>query len=227
VSPEIKVADIWNYPDRSLSKYFSIFERAKGYTATPSKVFDEKRYIGILALLGDGVGAVIKYPDDDGADKGNWSVITNPVRGTPPQCVIDHNDSSDCEWSIAPGVSVDLLRLELPTIQSGFFRIVYFASSNLLVLEIHGSANGSTWTYLTGANKANNSIEEVLLYVPGYKYYKLVAYNSSDVSRSIRLYTVELYPAIPMPIVKEYESGARIMAIAHNGHYYLAEVIRV
>jgi hypothetical protein len=216
--------DIWNYPARTLTEKFTIIERAKGYTSGGSKVLDDTRlFNGVIVIRGSGYGCIAKYYDDDVVPSKTFTAITTPSGGTFPSDLIDHNDSTGCQWSIS-STTTDLFRVDFGSSVTGFLRVVATGTSSGATLIVYGSNDGTTWTQIASVTHGL-SVVDIAVFVGGYRYVKISEYAGASYTATI--YTVEFYPAGPLPVSRSFSNLAGRVLVYVNGYYQVLEVISV
>jgi len=221
-------SDIWNYPTRTLTEI--VIERARGYSSGVSKIVDERRFVnGVLYLWGSGKGCIVIVPDDDIISQYTLTVVTAPTSGTAPTCFTDHNDATECYWTIPSSATVDIVRIDVGSSSVGL--VLRFCTKggvgNAITLYVHGSNDGTTWTQLYYQVLTTINME-IFWYVAGYRYYKISAYNSNAADVNYYLASLETYPVSSLPCSRKFSNiGARIVVFVYNGYYQLLEVVSV
>jgi len=224
--PPFPASDIWSYPVRKLTERFAVIERSRGYSSGLSKIYDEIRFINaILYLLGSGRGAIVIIPDDDIAYNKTWTVITAPNTGTAPTCVTDHNDSTNCSWSVGASAVTDLLSVDLGASMTGALRIVYRTNYTDLYVEVYVSNDNATWTKIYSV-ASGISIYDDFVYINNYRYIKISFNNTATVSHAGDIFSIEFYPDTTLSISRSFSSvSKRITVFVYGAYYQLLEVI--
>jgi len=211
-------------PDIAGQRYY-VTERARGYSSGFSKIYDEGRFINaVLYLLGSGRGAIVLIPDDDIAYNKTWTVITAPGSGTAPSCVTDHNDSTNCGWSVGASSSIDLLSVDLGSQMNGILRFVHYTTSAYLTVRLSVSNDNVTWTEIWSAY--STSFTETFVYINGYRYLKFSFRNTYSSAITGYLYSIEFYPDTILSISRSFSNVVKRVAVfVNNAYYQLLEVI--
>jgi len=223
-------SDIWNYPTRTLTERFTVIERSKGWVTGVSKIVDELRFVNaVLHLRGSGKGCIVIVPDDDIISQYTLTVVTAPTSGTAPVCFTDHNDATECYWTISAGATADIVTIDVGSSSVELFlRFVTKCSSvNAITLYLYGSNDRTTWTQLYSlVLSIGNS--EVFYYATGYRYYKFSAYNSTTGDAYYYLASLEAYPASSLPCSRKFSNTvARIVVLGYKAYWQLLEVVSV
>jgi len=223
-------SDIWNHPTRTLTERFAVIERARGYSSGLSKLVDEKRFVNaVLYLWGSGKGGIVIIPDDDTISQYTLTVVSAPTRGTAPVCFTDHNDATDCYWTISAGATADIVMIDVGSSSVELFLRLYTKSdvSNTITLYVYGSNDGTTWTQQY-SQVLPTSYTDIFYYVTGYRYYKISAYNSAATNYTFYLASLETYPVSSLPCSRKFSNtAARIVVLVYNAYYQLLEVVSV
>jgi len=208
---------------------YAVFERAKGYSSSFSKIYDEVRWINaVLMLLGSGIGNISVVPADDVAYNKTYKAVNNPSSGTFPSCITDHNDTTYCSWS-GGTLPYDLFYVDMGSAWSGMIRVYqYNYSLTSPYLKVYGSNDASTWTLVSTVAIASG-YAEAFTYVSGYRYYK-VTVDAQGYSGGwyVNIYSFEAYPSTSLPINRQFTNqGVRVVVFVYNSYYQLLEVISI
>ena len=224
--PPFPAGDVWSYPSRKLTERFVIIERARGYSSSFSKIYDEARFINaVLYLLGSGRGAIAVIPDDDIVYNKTWTVITAPVSGTAPDCVTDHNDSTNCSWNVNPSSFIDLLSVDLGSQATGILRIVHYTTDAYLTVRLSVSNDNVTWTEIWNAY-SSAGVTESFIYINGYRYLKFSFRNTYSSAITGYLYSIEFYPDTILSISRSFSNVVkRVVVFVYGAYYQFLEVI--
>ena len=206
-----------------VSERLVIFERARGYTSSASKVLDETRiFNGVIRVHGSGYGAIARYWADDIAPSRTFKAIATPLGGgTFPTDLIDHDDSTGCQWSVT-GVPTDLFTIDFGSSVTGFLRVVASGGGTGTTLIVYGSNDGTTWTQISSVQHGTAKTE-IAVFVNGYRYVKIGGVSGP----TITIYTVEFYPATSLPTSRSFSNVTSRVFVFAIGYYHVFEVITV
>jgi len=228
--PPFPAGDVWSYPSRKLTERFVIIERARGYSSSFSKIYDEARFINaVLYLLGSGRGAIVLIPDDDVAYNKTFTLLRSVASGTFPQCITDWNDATYCQWSITTYLTTDLFYVDMGASWSGMIRAyVYNSGITGLNLLIFGSNDASTWTQVSSVSgPESGAYGDIFSYVSGYRYYKFSTSASLVASGAyLNVYSFEAYPDSSLSLNRSFIGrSVRLAVFVYGAYYQLLEVI--
>ena len=220
-------ADVWNHPRRTLTQVFTVFERGKGSSSGLVKVLDEDRaFSSTIYVLGDCRACVAVINADDVVSTKTGTQITAPDTGYSLSAVYDKDDSTYAMWTIPANSTRDLFSVDFGSAFAGVFRVRgYFQSSDLFI-EIHGSNDGSTWTVLYSYGGVAGEIE-TFAHLSGYRYYKLVAKNTSTADAYVNIRSFEAYTSYQAPYSRSLSVNRRVCVFTYAGRYHVLEVIRL
>jgi len=89
-------------------------------------------------------------------------------------------------------------------------------------LIVYGSNDGTTWTQIASVSHGTIAID-IAVFVSGYRYVKISESGSGSFTATI--YTVEFYPASPLPISRSFSNVTGRVFVYVNGYYHVFEVI--
>ena len=220
-------ADVWNYPRRTLTQVFTVFERGRGSSSGLVKVLDEDRaFNSTIYVLGDCSACVAVINADDVVSTKTVTQITAPDTGYSLSAVYDKDDNTYARWTIPAGGAPDLFSVDFGSAFAGVFRVRGYFESNALCIEIHGSNDGSTWTVLYSYCGVYGEFE-TFTYLSGYRYYKLVAKNTSTAAIYVDIRSFEAYTLYQVPYSRSLNVNRRVCVFVYAGRYHVLEVIRL
>jgi hypothetical protein len=205
----------------------TVIERANGYNANGTKIYDATRaYNALMQLFGNGYGTIAQIPDDDIAPSKTFTQITAPTSGTFPTNLTDHNDSTNVTWSIAASTTSDLFTLDLGSSIISLIRIyAAVGSPTYNTFLVYGSNDNTTWTQLaTLSYSTSNVAVESLILAVNYRYIKITAKNTATAAWNFIVYSVEAYQGYALPFNKSVSYNGRLIVYI-QGYYQLLEVI--
>ena len=207
-----------------------VIERAKGYSSLLSKIYDDTRLLNsMFYLLGSGRGNIVLVPSEDIAYNKTYTAIKSVASGTFPSCITDHDDTTYCQWTTLGATTTDILSVDMGSTFSGALR-VYLYEYNLATMNLYfyGSNDNSTWTQVASVLAlSSGTMYDLLVYVSGYRYYKISESCSSAGSGNyLNIYSFEAYPDTTLPVSRSLQNTrSRILVFVYGSYYQLLEVI--
>jgi len=187
-------ADVWNHPTRALTHYFAVFERGRGYTASPAVVVRERRAIRPntkFVIVSSTPFGIFLFSEDLAKSATKSILVTWTISGSGAE--LDGNDDTYMQITVPASTSrTPAVKYDLGSVKSQVVLfIVYQASSSVINLYVSVSSDDVTYTDVL---TTNTTIKTTFVVVASnVRYVRLDFDNSVTVSAYGRVFTLEVY----------------------------------